>query len=228
MEIITLVVVVAAGLITWALIAQRRRLARIRGKLADIKVVPVGRATEGRLGIEGRARALETRPAPFSGRPVIGFRVKVEQEDDDGWSTLLDVSELGDFEVEDPTGRALIKAAHGHLLLQEEGRWKNGLITSVPPAVEKLLQRHGQSSRGWVFEKTLRWTEYLLEAGERVFVYGEVRREPGSQAGFRQPAQALVIEAPLDGQPMVIADQLRADLLRALPDVPRGLENKLG
>jgi hypothetical protein len=216
---------VTAGLIAWALIARHRRLARIRGKLAAITVVPVGRATEGRLGVEGRARALETRLAPFSGRAVIGFRVTVEQENDDSWTTLLDVSEVGDFEVEDEAGHALVRAACGHLLLKEESRSRNGLLTSAPPAVEELLQRHGQSSRGWVFEKSLRWTEYLLEAGERVFVYGQVRRETG---GLRQPARPLVIEAPLDGQPMVIADQLRDELLRALPDVPRGLDNKLG
>jgi hypothetical protein len=234
MELAGIVVVAAIAGCGW-LIWRSWRLQRLQQSLEAYPIVSIRQAGEGPLAVEGRALALETMVAPFSAKTVIGFRVKVEQARSDGegttWETLVDLSELQDFEVEDGTGRALVRAVDYELLLDREERQTNGILTSVPDAVEAFLRHHGETSHGWIFNKSLRWAEYLLEPGEAVFVTGRGRREldPRQEVdNLRQAPTRLVVDPPSDG-PIVVADRLREELLRGLSlgDLPPGLKGRL-
>ena len=214
-------VLASAGVSAARLARQRRRVQALRERIASFRLRLVARTGEGRAAIQGRARPLELLRAPLSGAAVIGFRVKVEhlgRSRRSRWTTLVDVSEVAPFEVEDSTGRALVRPTESQLLLELETIKESGFFTSAPPELEELLQRHGETSRGFVLQKKLRWSEYLLEPGEQVFACGKARREPDPGAeggGFREAPTRLVLEAPEEG-PMLIADRLPGRLLRAL------------
>ena len=65
------------------------------------------------------------------------------------------------------------------------------------------LARHGESSSGWIFNKTLRFREGVLEEGETVAVVGQFFWEPDPEpmpgemgGGYRDHPVRLVVRAP--------------------------------
>jgi hypothetical protein len=216
---------IAAGMATvfgYRLYARAQRVRRLRERIESFPWQAIATAREGRAAVQGVARAGELLRAPLSGREVIGFRVKVEHQDSSNrnarWLTLVDISEVNAFQVQDSTGTAWVEPSFSSLILALESQGRNGMFSSAPPELEQLLNKHGETTRGWIFEKALRWSEYLLEPGERVYVGGHARREIDhalATAGYRDTPTRLVINSPDDG-PMIISDSLRRDLIESL------------
>jgi hypothetical protein len=164
---------IAAGLATafgFKLYFRAQQIRRLKERIESFPWQAIATAREGRIAVQGVARAGELLRAPLSGREVIGFRVKVEQYSKDRrshWQTLVDMSEVNAFQVQDSTGIASVQPVFSSLILALESMETNGMFTSAPPQLEELLNRHGETARGWVFEKkliadSLRWD--LLES----------------------------------------------------------------
>ncbi len=148
--------------------------------------------------------------APLSGRTCVAYSVRIEEYENRGrgsasWRTIVQDFDAVNFVVADNTGRALVRAA---------GSWPSpimnrvrstGLFQNAGPALEKLLNAHGHSSRGLLFNKTLRCEEGVLAVGAPVGVLGIGRRESeplgdGPGGSYREPPGRLVIECLDDGQ----------------------------
>ena len=74
------------------------------------------------------------------------------------------------------------------------------------PADEKqknVLNKYSHKSKGFLFEKTLRYTERYLEAGDEIYVLGEVVGRENSKPVFRK-AQF----------PLFVSDKSENELLR--------------
>jgi hypothetical protein len=218
--------VVGAGVMAalWGVVVAVRsgRLSRLRRQLESYEVSLVRDVREGRVAVEGAARPAEALlHAPFSGREVIGFRVKVEQAqqkgDEYGWRTLVDECHVREFEVEDPTGRALIHPVKYQLILRRTSRQADGLFRMAPPEVLDLLRRRLQSVQRW---NRLRWSEFLLEPGENVLACGGARRELDARQevrSYREAPTRVIIAAPSRGT-LLIADQHHRELIGSLSE----------
>jgi hypothetical protein len=82
----------------------------------------------------------------------------------------------------------------------------SGTFNDATPELEAFLAQHGHSSKGWLFNKRLRYKEGVLAAGEIVAVCGSGTREPNpdpsaATGGYREQAMRLVLsgnhQAPL-------------------------------
>jgi hypothetical protein len=207
---------------------RSKEVGGLRSQVAACSVRPQSAIQGGRVQIEGRAVAIMVSTAPLSGRPVIGLRVKIEKlalESAAGgtggpvltWGPVVEAMHMNDFEVEDGTGRARVRTASCYPLLAAE--------PTVTMSVDQLLRsplvevlRHQRYPEHWlVGARSIRVTEYLLEPGETVFVFGEAHREidPDAPRDYRGAVWRLVISAPLGGWVMV-SDQDRDTLLRSM------------
>jgi hypothetical protein len=195
-------------------VRRARRVNRLKEVLGRHPIVPVGRAKSGPLVIQGRARALETLVAPLSGKQVIGYRVRVERiyrgaNNAPTYAPQVEETRVADFEVEDSTGNALVRASGSRMVLELESQSKTGLFKrGLPATVDALLDAHGVE-REVLIPGEYRWSEWLLEAGETVFAYGHAfPPERGT------PHNTVVGSA--QGGELFVADLPREDLLRSL------------
>lgn len=122
----------------------------------------------------------------------------------------------GDFFVCEGEHRALVKTDLAQPILDEDASFSSGFLNDATPELEAFLADRGHSSQGWVFNKTMRYREGVVEAGETVAVVGVGRweRDPEANAragaGYRQAdlPTRLVLEAPDDG-PLLLSDEYR-------------------
>ena len=85
-----------------------------------------------------------------------------------------------------------------------------------PAARAAFLARHGFAATGWWLNKTLRYTEGVIEAGERVAVLGRGVREPDPDArprdtGYRSALPTRINIGGTPEHPVIVSD--RADLV---------------
>jgi hypothetical protein len=178
------------GLLAGLIIRLRRR--------AERPVRTIASLTPGWADVRGLARGGqsygETKYAPISGRPGLGWRVLVEQEAGVGWVTVVELSEFGDFDLEDDSGSIRVRASDSPITLEvAELRGRGGPFSPPPASVERLIAG-ATDPQGVLFHKGFRWREWVLEDGREIVVRGRVVSEPGdSSLGYRRLSDELVL-----------------------------------
>lgn len=169
--------------------------------------------THGR--VIGRAQVLgEQLQGPLTGRRCVYYIAMVEEQRSTGrstyWRTVAQESRGVPFVLEDGTGRAIVDPNGAQVALDFDGNSKSGTFNNADPVQEQFLARHGQKSQGWVFNKTLRYREAMIEVGETVAVLGSGIREPdptaAPEAAYRgaPPTRLRLTSSPRF--PLIISD----------------------
>ncbi len=184
--------------------------------------LPISEVKEGQIAkVVGRLRLAGSEPlvAPFTSRPCAYYEVKVDQKKSSGkssyWEKIINTMEAQpSFFVEDDSGKALVTLDSHQVLLTMDAFFKSGILNDASDRLKAFLMRHGESSQGWVFNKTIRYKEGVLEEGELVAVLGLCSWEPdpnpppgaGGYGGYRDMPMRLHIKAATEKQMLVSDD----------------------
>ena len=195
------------------------KTARTKRAIKRQEQVPIGEASEGvPIRIVGSlSYAGQPLDAPLTGRPCAAWHVLVEEYKGSGgarrgnWATVVEDWDSRPFIVEDGTGKAFVKAEAADLALVQDAHFRSGTFDDAHERLEAFLNDHGEASTGAVFNRTLRYREGVLAAGETVAVMGIGRLEmdpDGDQAGagYRTAPQRLVVDGLEDGRLLVSDD----------------------
>ncbi len=196
--------------------------ARNQRKLRKAPRLPIAEVKEGQLAkVVGTLRLAEEPPleAPLSGRPCAYFEVKVEERRSSGksshWVTVIKEYESQQrIFVEDDSGKALVSMMAPKMVLTMDAHYESGFLNDASPRLEEFLARHGHSSEGWVFNKSIRYKEGVLEPGELVAVLGRGSWEPdpdpppggGATGGYRDMPLRLHVREAVDDDRMLMSD----------------------
>ncbi len=196
----------------------------LRSRLAAGEVVSEQAAVDGPVRIEGKAVAGALLTAPLSGKPVIGYRLRIARGPGDGAVTsqgaaILDVACLQEFFVDDGSAAAArVCPARCLPLFTSESPVAIEAGDLVRSPLKEIVDRCMLPGSALVSASSFVGTEYLLEPGEMVFVFGEATHEldpAAARAGYREPPLRLVVSAPAEGF-LVVADRDRDELLQNL------------
>ena len=129
--------------------------------------------------IKGRVVALEPHLiSPYSEKPCVYYNFKVEQKRSNGksshWAKILEDKKFQKFGVDDGTGIAAVDMQSAKIDLNMDRKDKSGIFNNATSHQQRVLKKYSKQSKGWLFEKTLRYEETFLEEGDEVFVIGEV------------------------------------------------------
>ena len=211
---------VLVGAMVWKHVLCER--ARHRRKLRKAPRLPIAEVKEGQLAkVAGTLRLAEepALEAPLSGRPCAFFEVEVEERQSSGksshWVTIIKEYESQQrIFVEDETGKALVTLMAPEVVLTMDAHYESGFLNDASPRLTAFLMRHGHSSEGWVFNKTIRYKEGVLEPGELVAVLGRGSWEPdpdpppggGASAGYRDMPMRLHVREAIEDDRMLMSD----------------------
>lgn len=167
-EYAAILLVLAAAVLGYRVVWRRAR-ARPRPVRTTVRAT-----TPGWVELRGRVRSAKVMRSPVSGRRVVGYAVRVDEERGmTAWDTVVNQCRVGDFELEDETGRILVRASVSEIELETgETRGKGGPFRAVPRRVVELLHRHGRPVTGVLFARAFRWRERVIEEGAWVRVRG--------------------------------------------------------
>lgn len=189
------VLAVAAGVAIVAASFMWNEKARIRRELRGASRVDIGELREGRTGrVVGKVGDGETLQAPFTGRSCVFYEASVEEYRTRGksgsWRQVVREARGVPFVLDDGTGRAIVDPSGARVAVDLDMTTRSGTFDDATPVEEEFLTRHGLRSTGWVFNKSLRYREGVIEIGETIAVMGQGVREPdpdavGKVGGYR-------------------------------------------
>ncbi len=176
-----------------------------RQRIIATPTSPIAHAPgNGVVEIKGRIHPSEQGfvQTPFSGRHAVWCRVTVQELRRSGkssyWHTLLAEVDARSFMVEDGSGQLARVMPHGaNVLLEKQNVASSGTFNDAAPHLEAFLQMRGLKSTSWLgFNKSMRYEEELLAAGDVLYALGPSRREAGPPVhdGYRMvPGSQLVM-----------------------------------
>lgn len=194
MEALVVLAVVAGVAIVAASLVWNEK-ARIRRELRGAPRVDIADLREGRTGrVVGRVGEGETLQAPFTGRSCVFYEATVEEYRSSGktgsWRQVVREAVGVPFVLDDGTGRAIVDPRGARVAVDLDMTTRSGTFDDATPVEEQFLSRHGLRSTGWVFNKSFRYREGVIEIGETIAVMGQGVREPdpdavGKVGGYR-------------------------------------------
>ncbi|MBZ0237593.1 MAG: E3 ubiquitin ligase family protein [Deltaproteobacteria bacterium] len=194
MEALVVLAVVAGVAIVAASLVWNEK-ARIRRELRGAPRVDIADLREGRTGrVVGRVGEGETLQAPFTGRSCVFYEATVEEYRSSGktgsWRQVVREAVGVPFVLDDGTGRAIVDPRGARVAVDIDMTTRSGTFDDATPVEEQFLTRHGLRSTGWVFNKSFRYREGVIEIGETIAVMGQGVREPdpdavGKVGGYR-------------------------------------------
>ncbi len=198
MSFALLAVAVGGVAAVWALwhFSDNQTIRRSLRKAPAKRIAELG---DNELGkVVGRTRVVgEMLHSPLTGRRCVYFIATVEEQRSNGkthtWRTVITESRGVPFMLEDGSGRALIDATAARIAIDFDGKSQSGTFDDPTPIEKAFLDRHGQKGQGWIFNRTLRYREAVIEEGETIAVLGAGTREPDPDA---PPSEAYRGDAP--------------------------------
>ena len=187
---------------------------RVKRRLRAARAWKIAELPEGTLGrVIGKAQALEeAMHGPLTGRPCVCYVVKVEQRPTGSkyWRTIIEKSRGVTFRLVDDTGHAIVDPTDAKIALTFDDNQWSGISQNASEAEEAFLAKHGHGSKGWVFNKSLRYHEAVIELGETVAVLGSGVREFDPTApppeGYRSPPPTRLRLTSSARYPLIISD----------------------
>ncbi len=169
---------------------ETSRISGILGGLAEIngKVVSMGESL------------LES---PYSGIPCVYYQFKVEEQrhrstgrgrTNTYWATVINDKEYAKCGVDDGTGTIVVDLEEAALVLDRDAHATSGLFSAAPPELEETLNsRYGRSSKGFIFNRRMRFNETILEPGDEIYVLGDVTVTGGGEWRITKQDHPLIV-----------------------------------
>ncbi len=180
--LISAVLLGIAGLLVW-----RGLLAKAKVKLiTDTPTSQVSRIVPGIVEVKGKVRCGD-KPvvSPMTGSSCIYFRFHVEEyrSNSNGkggsWRTVINDVKQSGCVLSDGTGEVKINLLEAELLLQPDHHAKSGTFNDASAELEAALSAYGRSSQGFIFNKSMRYTETVLREGDEVYAIGTASTHAG-------------------------------------------------
>jgi hypothetical protein len=196
---------ISAGMIYGA-VRARKRIATIQGAV----LCEADQLRSGMAKMRGRIMAIDERDllvSPLSRTTCVFFKFVVEERrtrtvstgkggtrTETYWVPVITDVQAVPCTVRDSTGDAVIDLAEAEIVLSHGQQTQSGMFNSASAGLERRLNDlYGFSSRGLIFNKSLRYTEMVIEEGVKVFVVGEVRVRKNGEAVFRKGREPLLV-----------------------------------
>jgi hypothetical protein len=191
--------------------------AKIRRTLRAARKVAIAEAQTGEtVRVSGRVRPIgPLLKGPLSSRPCVYYEVIVEEYKSSGksgsWIQVIREADGTDFLIQDQTGKALVRAGEMKVLTVKDHERESGTFNDATQHLEAFLAKYGRSSKGWIFNKNIRYKEGIFAPGELITVLGAARWEQDPDpteagTGYRDVPKRLVLGALREG-PLLASDE---------------------
>ncbi len=175
MEYIFPVILFLVGI---GLILHSFRKASLLGLIEGTPTTLIGKIRGGLSEIKGRIVAsVDVLDAPLAGRSCVYLHLKIQERVKRGkssyWVDRVNETRGGRFLLDDGSGRVEVALNNATVEFETDEHRSSGFLDEAPPDFERLLQSHGLSLTGIIFNKTFKCTETILEEGDEIYLLGE-------------------------------------------------------
>ena len=180
--VIFISIVIIAGVLSYYF-STKQKVIRLLSKLPEQRI---GSLKSNEFAkISGKAKSITNQLiAPYSKRKCVFYTIKIEQKKKSGknskWKTIVKEEKVQDFLIEVNGDYILVKPNQdpkNYLsYLVVDSKTSSGAFNDASLKFESLLKQYNINSQGFLgFNKQLRYTEGIIEIGEKITVAGTVK-----------------------------------------------------
>ncbi|MFD0963681.1 hypothetical protein [Pseudofulvibacter geojedonensis] len=186
-------------------------------KLKKIEVKPINRIREneiakviGKISVDN-----EFLIAPISKRKCVSYKVHVERKVKSGkhsrWSTIIDDKKSIDFIIESRSEKALIEMKNIRSYFNEDEKQESGFLNDANPELEDYLNQYGEKSVGFLgFNKTIRYSEGILEPNESIAILGTANWKDPKDYNIKDSYSKILVLSGNQKDKLIITDDSKA------------------
>ena len=157
--------------------------------------------------------------SPFSGKDCLYYRYEVEEYRRSGkrsrWVTIKKGSKWVLFHVKDDTGEVVVDPAGAEVDIPIDFTTEPGGEKSVSPVLAEFMNQEGLKLTGFLgFSKKLRFSEYFIAPGDKLFVLGTAGDNPFVGEGTAVEGFKDVMIQKGDGPLFYISDKSEKSCLK--------------
>ncbi|WP_288954829.1 hypothetical protein [uncultured Polaribacter sp.] len=193
---------------------SKQKVLRTLSKLQDKRIMSLKSNEFSR--VTGKALHVKTPLlAPYSKRKCIFYSIKIEQKNSSGknkyWRTIIKEEKAQEFFLEKNGDFVIVKPNQNpknylsHLVVDK--KTNSGTFKDPTPKFETLLNHYNIKSEGFFgFNKTLRYSEAVIEIGEQITVAGIAKWKSLKEAIDGYSYSKIVELESSDKQKLIITD----------------------
>ncbi len=149
--------------------------------------------------------------APFSGRKCAYYYVLLEHKVSSGksshWETLVEEEIAGNFVVREADYVARLDCSQVKSYIVQDRNYASNIFEDVTDAEEKYLSDHHIKRTNLLgFDRSFRYSEGVLEQGERIAVIGKAEWKHAGQGELSDPYGKILIIGPGVKEPLYLSD----------------------
>lgn len=190
-NVVAYILLIAGPLLALLFFYFWRKAKRTRDLMTATETCPIGQLTEGPAEVRGRtATSEEPLISPWRQQPCVHYCFHVQQRrsstNSEGhtthrWVTYIKDEKTLPFLVKDETGQTVVDTSKIKFVINQDRFSRSGLMDDADTDLQQLLEaRYNKKTEGWIFNKTLKYTETTLELDEEVYVFGDASRLGGA------------------------------------------------
>ncbi|MHB8874159.1 MAG: GIDE domain-containing protein [Myxococcaceae bacterium] len=167
-------------------------------RLMDTETSRTGKLKGGFAEAKGRAKpAGQLLESPLSRTRCIYYRFLVEEHVQRGknsyWRKVIDDKQDAGLLLDDGSGPVAVRLGEAELYLKPDAHAKSGNFNQASPELEATMQAYGKTTKGWIFNKAMRYTETLLREGDELYVIGTASRYSESLFEFTKANDLFIV-----------------------------------
>jgi hypothetical protein len=150
-----------------------------RGRMMrDTPTTPMGAVRAGLTEVKGTVSAQSgSVTSPMKRTRCVYYRIRVlkrvKRSKGHSWVVLVDDSDHRRCLLEDGSGVVELNLRTADVDLDPASHQESGFMNEATADMEALLRRHGESSKGVLLTKTLKYEEMVLQEGDQVYALGD-------------------------------------------------------
>ena len=189
-NVVAYIMLIAGPLLAALFFYLWRKTKRTRDLMSTTETSPIGQLAAGPAEVRGRtATSEEPLISPWRQQQCVHYCFHVQQRRSSTnskghtshhWVTYIKDEKTLPFLVKDETGQAVVDSSKIKFVINQDRFSRSGLMNDADTDLQQLLEtRYNKKTEGWMFNKTLKYTETALELDEEVYVFGDASRLGG-------------------------------------------------
>ncbi|MBL8951581.1 MAG: hypothetical protein JNK82_12440 [Myxococcaceae bacterium] len=168
-------------------------------RIEDTPTTPCRNVRDGFVEVKGRVKGKTgLLTSPLAKVQCVYYRFHVEEQVRRGkntyWETRIDDKQCCGLLIEDASqAHVEVNLLAADLILKPDAHAKSGFLKDATPELEATLSSYGHSSQGFLFNRTLRYTETYLEVGDEMYVLGTAQHDGGGGAVIDKGGDLFIV-----------------------------------
>ncbi len=192
----------------------------LKRMIENIPTSKVRSIAMGLVEVYGEIVSIKVLKSPFSGKDCVYYRYDIEEQRSDGkrtyWATIKKDEAYIPFRLKDNTGMVMVDCKGANVDIKRDMSFESGIGHEPPKQVLDFLKANRIAHDSFLgINKHMRYTEYFIQPGEKVYILGTAAENRGTLAGARH-TENIVIEKGDNEKTFYVSDRSEKDILSSL------------